>query len=129
MGIPLHGRNGLIYISGTEITGANAWSLNITQDSVETPQFTDIWKRRAIGHADFSGNVAAWLHDDSKIITNAAVAQVSVALLIYPVRSELGDYFSGNAIFGANMGGGATAAITRDGDFVGDGALTITGFA
>jgi hypothetical protein len=129
MGVPLHGRNGLIYISGTEITGANAWTLRITQDAVETPQFADTWKKRVVGFADWSGSITAWLHTDSKLITDAAVAQVSVALLIYPNRNDLTDYFSGNAIFGANMGGGASAAIGRDGDFVGNDTLTITGFS
>lgn len=129
MGAPLHGRNGLIYVSGTEISGANAWSLNITQDSVETPQFADTWKKRAVGFADWSGNITAWMHNDSKVITTAATAQVSVAIIIYPVRSDLADYFSGSAIFGASMGGGAGAAIGRDGDFVGNDTLTITGFA
>jgi hypothetical protein len=129
MGVPLHGKNGLIYISGTEITGANAWSLNITQDSIETPQFGDTWKKRVVGHSDWSGSVTAWMHTDSKIITNAATAGVSVALLIYPVRTDLTDYFSGSAIFGASMAGGSGAAIGRDGDFVGNDTLTITGFS
>lgn len=129
MGVPLHGRDGLIYVSGTEITGANAWSLNITQDSIETPQFGDTWKKRVVGHADWSGNITAWLHTDSKVITTAATAQASVALLIYPNRDDLTDYFSGNAIFGASMAGGSGAAIGRDGDFVGDDTLTINGFS
>lgn len=129
MGTPLHGKNGLIYISGTEITGANAWSLNITQDNVDTPQFGDTWKKRAVGMADWSGNITAWLHTDSKVITNAATAGVSVALLIYPTRTDLTDYYGGSAIFGASMAGGVGAAIGRDGDFVGNDTLMIAGFS
>jgi len=129
MGVPLHGYNGLIYISGTEITGANAWSLNIPQDSLEVPQFGDRWKKRVVGMNDWSGNITAWMHTDSKVITTAATAGVSVALLIYPTRADLTDYFSGSAIFGANMGAGTGAAISRNGDFVGNDTLTITGFA
>ncbi len=41
MGAPRHGKNGLVYVSATEIEGANAWSIDITQDAVETPQFGD----------------------------------------------------------------------------------------
>lgn len=130
MGVPLHGRNGLIYISGTEITGANTWSLNISGDMVEVPQFGDTWKKRVVGMHDWSGSVNAWMHTDSKVITNAATANVSVALVIYPDRSDLTDYFSGSAIFGgAALGGGTGAAINRDGSFSGNDTLTVTGFA
>lgn len=129
MGAPFHGKNGLIYISGAEITGANAWILNIPQDSLETPQFGETWKKRVVGQADWSGNITAWMHTDSKVITSAATAGVSVALLVYPNRTDLTDYFSGSAIFGASMAGGVGAAVGRDGDFVGNDTLTITGFS
>lgn len=128
MGIPLHGKNGLIYISGSEITGANAWTLNIATDNVEVPQFGDTWKKRVTGMSGYSGSVTAWLHTDSKIITNAAVAGTTVAFLIYPVRTDLTDYFSGSAIFSADLGGGTSAAIGRSAAFVGNDTLTITGF-
>lgn len=129
MGAPFHGKNGLVYISGTLITGANEWRINIATESVETPQLGDTWKKRVVGHSDWSGSITAWMHDDSKVITNAAVAGTSVALLIYPKRADLTDYFSGNAIFGASMGGGSGSAVGRDGDFVGDDTLTIAGFS
>lgn len=128
MGTPLHGKNGLIYVSGTEITGANAWSLKIDTDKIDTPQFGDTWKKRVVGMNDWSGSITAWMHTDSKVLTNAATAGASVALLIYPNRNDLTDYFSGSAIFGSSMGAGVTAAASRDGDFVGNDTLTITGF-
>lgn len=129
MGAPFHGKNGLIYISGTEITGANEWSINITTDSAEIGQFSETWKKRVVGQHDWSGSITAWMHADSKVITNAAVADVPVALLIYPNRADLTDYFSGNAIFGAQLGGGMSSAAGRSGDFVGGDTLTISGFS
>ena len=125
----MHGYNGLIYVSGTELTGANAWSLSISQDSVETPQFGDRWKKRVVGMNDWSGNITAWLHPNSKALTTAALAGVSVAILLYPTRADLTDYFSGNAIFtGVAIDTATGAAIGRNGDFVGNDTLTITGF-
>lgn len=129
MGVPIHGYNGLIYISGVELTGANAWTLNITQDSAEVPQFGDRWKKRVVGMNDWSGNITAWLHQDSKALTTAALAGVSVALLLYPTRADLTDYFSGSAIFGGvGMDTNTSGGITRNGDFVGNDTLTIVGF-
>jgi hypothetical protein len=127
MGSPYHGKNGLIYVSGVELTGANAWTINITTDSVETPQFGDSWKKRVIGMNDWSGSLTAWGHSDSKLLLSAATAGSAQPLLIYPTRASLANYFSGNAIFGANEGGGVSSAVDRSGDFVGNDTLTITG--
>jgi len=129
MGAPFHGKNGLIYVSGTEITGANAWNVAITQDSVETPQFGDSWKKRTVGMGDWSGSITAWQHDDAKLLADAATAGASVALLIYPSKNSLTDYYSGNGIFGFSSDGGVDAAVGTTGDFVGDDTLTIAGFS
>lgn len=129
MGAPRHGKNGLIYVSGTEITGANAWSIDATPDTAETPQFGDTWKKHVMGMQTWSGSITAWDHSDSATLQNAAVAGVSVALLIYPVRSELTDYYSGNAIFGFSSSGDTGSAISNTASFTGDDTLTIEGFA
>lgn len=129
MGAPYHGKNGLIYVSGTEIVGANAWSIAITTDNVETPQFADSWKKRAVGFNDWSGSIQAWDQLDEKTLIEAAVAGAAVALLIYPDRNTLTAYYSGNAIFGASSDGGVAAAVTHNGDFVGNDTLTIAGFS
>ena len=129
MGVPITGKNGLIYVSGTEITGANEWSLDIAQDTLETPQFGDTFKKRIAIIASWAGSITAWLHQDSKVLTTAALAGISVALLIYPTKLDLTDYFSGNAIFSASLGGGVSSGVNRSATFEGDDTLTITGFA
>ena len=128
MGVPRHGVGGLIYVGGSEITGANAWSLNLPKDSIETPEFGDTNKKRVIGLTDWNGTISAWDHTDSKVLTTAALYRGNYALLIYPDRTEATEYYSGNAIFGMRSGGGASAAIARDGDFVGNGTLTVAGW-
>jgi hypothetical protein len=129
MGAPRHGFNGLIYVSGTEITGANAWSITVDVDAVETPQFGDSWKKHVMGMNTWSGSISAWDHPDSKVLQNAASAAASVALLIYPLRSDLTDYYSGNAIFGFESGADTGSAIANTSSFTGDDTLTIAGFA
>lgn len=129
MGAPRHGVNGLIYVSGTELAGANSWSINIIPDTVETGKFGDGWKGTLKGLKSWSGNITAFDHSDEKIITNAATATTSVALLIYPVRSDLTEYYSGNAVFGMSSNASTTSAVMRDGDFTGDGTLAATGWS
>lgn len=127
MGAPFSGKNGLVYISGTEITGANAWSLDITQPAIETPQFNDTSTKRIVALGDWSGTVDAWSHSDSKVITSAAVAGRSVTLHIYPDRSTLTAYAYGLAIFGSKNSGATNAPVARNGDFVGADNLGVFG--
>lgn len=129
MGAPKHGINGLIYISGTELVGANAWSIAATRDSVEVLKFDDDWKSVVIGGGGWSGSINAWEQFDEQLLFQAATAGVLVALLIYPDRDDLTDYYSGSAVFGANSSASSTTAVAKDGDFVGSSTLAITGFA
>lgn len=129
MGAPFHGIDGLIYLSGTELAGANAWALNVENDTEEAIEFGDRWKDLLMGGRGFSGNVAAWMHLDSKLIHDCAVSGNPQAFLIYPDFETLASYFSGQAIFGSNASGGTGGAVARDGDFVGTGPLSIYGFS
>ena len=129
MGAPYHGYNALIYVSGSPLLGGNAWNLNIETDNVVTNVFGDTWKKRVAGQNDWTGSITAWDLGDTKLLVSAATAQVSVALMIYPDRGTVGNYYSGSAIFGARTAGGVTAAVSKDGDFVGNDTLSITGFA
>ena len=129
MTTPRHGYNALVYVSGTEISGANAWSIDIATDAIVTNVFGDTWKKRAVGQSDWSGSLTAWDENNDRLLMDAATAQVAVALLIYPTRDDQADYYSGNAIFGARTSGGVTAAVDKSGDFVGDDTLTIAGWA
>lgn len=129
MGAPFHGYDALVYVSATELTGGNAWNINVDTDSIVTNQFGDTWKKRTVGQSDWSGSLTAWDQGDQKILATAATSQTSVALIIYPDRADMTNYYYGNAIFGMRTAGGVTAAVNKDGDFVGDDTLTVVGFA
>lgn len=129
MGAPFNGKNGLIYVGGTELTGANAWTINVTTESAEYVKFGDSWKGRTVGVNDWAGNVTAYDMADEKILFTAATGGVAVALLIYPTRSTLTSYYSGNVIFGMSSDGGMGGNVNKNGDFVGNSTLTAAGFA
>lgn len=124
-----HGFNGLIYVSGTEIAGANSWAVDISNESAETPRMGQTFKERVAGQNDWSGNITGWDQATADTLADAALARVPLALLIYPDRAVATRYFSGNAIFGSSHGGGAGAAVSEDGDFVGAAALTKAGWS
>lgn len=124
----IHGINGLIYISGTELVGGNSWSIDVSPDVAQQVAFGGSWKESLKGAQGWSGSVNAYHKNDSKLIFDAALA-TQVSLLIYPDRNTLTSYYSGNAIFGASSDGNTTSVVNRNGSFTGNGALTATGFA
>jgi len=124
------GKNGLIYISGTgnEIIGANAWSLKIEHDAIAYSKFGDEWEGNLSGIKRWSGSVSA-LHDQgAKLLSNAAVADGLVALLIYPDRTDITTYWDGDAIFSFSNDAEMGSAITQGVDFTGNGILAPCGF-
>jgi hypothetical protein len=128
MGAPIHGKNGLIYVSGTELIGANAWSIDMGLETAEAPKFGDTWKQHVAGLLTWSGTISAWEQTDEQLLVQAATAGIAVALLVYPARGTLTDYYSGDAIFGASADGSTTSAVAKNGTFTGDGTLTVAGF-
>jgi hypothetical protein len=124
------GRNGLVYVGGTEITYGNAWEINPTQGSAEGAHFGQGWVDREAGIKDWSGSISAWHDQDSKVLYSATVAGAACAILIYPDRSDLGTYWSGDALFTSMRSSGAMEGmVAQTADFSGAGSLTATGFS
>ncbi len=123
------GRNGLIYVSGHEIEGANSWELSLSQAAVEAMYFAKSWPDRDAGILDWTGSINAVHDQDSKWLYSAATAGTTVALMIYPKRSDVTTYWSGNAIFGGfSSSGDLDNMVSQSSDFSGSGSLTATGF-
>jgi len=128
-GVAKHGLNGQVYISGASLEGANAWSINIEVQSAEYLKFGDSWVNRLTGARSWSGTLGAVHDQDAQKIQTAAVAGEDVALLIYPDESDTTTLYSGRAIFSFGTETGTDSAVMQSSDFVGDGALSITGFS
>lgn len=127
---PKHGKNGLIYVSGTELPGANAWTVNIQSDKADIPIFGDTGARKLKGLHTDGGSITAWHDQAGKILQNAAQADFTVSFMIYPDRGTLTSYYSGNAFFNFSSEAGMDAAVGQTADFeCGDGVkMTVTGF-
>jgi len=124
------GRNGMVYVSGHEITYGNAWELAVDQAAVGGAHFAQDWMDNEAGIISWSGSVTAWHDQDTKYLYDAAVAATSVTLKIYPKRTDLTTYWSGSAIFSGFRSSGDTGGLaTQTADFTGAGSLTATGFS
>lgn len=128
---PKHGKNGLIYVSGTELPGANAWTVNIEADKADIPIFGDTGARKLKGLHNDGGSITAWHDQAAKILQNAAQADSHVSFVIYPDRNTLDDYYSGNAMFNYSSEGSMDAGISQSVDFeCSDGSrMAVTGFS
>ena len=124
-----HGIKGLIYISGMELSAANAWSIAYERELIDQTGGSDTWRTRLVGVKDWRGRIASWGDTDDKVLFNAATATVSVALLIYPDRADQSTCWSGNAFFSGEEGADVGSAYTRAWQFVGDSTLSATGFS
>ena len=129
-GRAIHGKNAYIYLSGEAVVGANAWSMTMGKGVVEISEFGFEWVRNLSGIKNWSGNFTAWQHQDEKLLMNCVEADGPVAMFLYPDKADPTNYFSGSAVFtGYSGSGGVDSAVGGNADFVGDNALTITGFA
>lgn len=124
------GRNGLIYVSGHEITYANAWEVNVTQAAVTGNYFGLSWPTTEAGVKGWTGSITAWHDQDSQYLYNAVTAGTTVSVLVYPKRSDLTTYWSGSPIFtGLRSSGDVDGMVGQTADYTGSGSLTATGFA
>ena len=128
-GVPFHGKNAYIYISGIALTGANTWSLATTTDVVETTEFGAAWKGNVAGMSSYSGSIGGNMWANKRLLIDAVVAQAPLPWYIYPDIGDATNYHSGSAVFTAHNTGGSTTDIVTSGvDFVGNGALVSTGW-
>ena len=126
---PNHGKNAYWYISGIALVGGNTWNLETNTDAVETTEFGDTWKGNLAGQSAWTLSIDAYQYQDEKTLIDAVLAQTALPVYGYPLRSDTGSYFSGNAVFTSrSVSGSTTDAITGSVSAVGDGALTFTGF-
>lgn len=123
-GVAGHGVNGIIYVSGAELVGANAWSISISTNSAEYVKFGDTWLSRVVGPNDWAGTIGAVHDQDGQQLQDAACAGAAVALLIYPARTDLTAYYSGDAIFEFGSDANSTSAVAHTASFVGHSTMS-----
>lgn len=127
-GVRIHGKRGLIYLSGVELLEASAVTISHTTDSEEGPSFGDQYPLRAVGLFHWAGTITSWAVASQKAIQNAAQAGFSIPLLAYPHRADKSDYYSGNIVvsFEHGIDVGSIQGITAS--YEGDGDLNTIGF-
>lgn len=125
-----HGKNGRIYIGGSQLTYANTWRIRTDTTTAESQEFGATQVDRAIGIMSWGGTLSAYHDQDAKVLYTAATAGASYLLAIYPDYNDTSTYWSGYAFFSTwESTGNVTDFIAETADFVGASTLTATGFS
>jgi hypothetical protein len=129
-GTAVHGVNGMLYSSGVHIESANAFTLNKIGEVSPYRLFGGAWIRKVAGPRDWNGSISGIHDQDANNLQDMVSGGAAFAILLYPRRSDLTTYYTGNVIF-SNF----THEVNSDGvettsaDFEGDDTLTETGFS
>jgi len=105
---PTHGFNGKIQISTDEIEGANAWTLTLSVNTVETTQFGDTHVRNLPGQKADSGTITAWQPMDAKVLND--LRGTEERLWIYPSTGTATSYWYGVVLFTEYGSDGSTTS-------------------
>ena len=129
-GTAIHGINGMVYASGVHIESANAFTLNKTGEASPYRVFGASWISRVPGPRDWNASFGGIHDQDANNLQDMVSGAGSVAVLLYPNRSDLTTYYSGSAIF-TNFSHevNSDGVETTSADCEGNGALTETGFS
>lgn len=131
MTLPKSGINSRIYLSGTQLSEANSWSIDVSNDRGEYLTFEDAAYSHLVGAYKATVQIDGYHEQDSKRMYDAAVAGVTVATLIYPDYNDTTTFLSFSASYDFSAGGAAAGAdaITNSISGTVSGAITPTGFS
>ena len=122
------GRNGIIYMSSSG-TGAaspvlhmSAWSIDRTQDTIETTSFGDPNKTYVPSLPDVQGTISGFWDDAETKIIAGALSSDGVKLYIYPSTNAPSKYAYGPAWISPSFESGVGDAVTVSIDFSANGA-------
>ena len=125
----IHGKKGLIYLSGSELAEASAVTINETTDSAEGAQFNDSFVERAVGVFHWGGSISAWAIATQKKLFDGAACGFAIQLLAYPDRDDTADFYSGSIILSFEHSQDVASLAAQTASFEGNGTLSCTGFA
>ena len=125
------GRKGLVYMSttgsgtATSVISLTAWSLDMTQDKLETTSFLDGNKTYVVGLRDISGSFEGNYDDSETKLFTGAQSTDGVKLYLYPSSDAISKYAYGPAWVDASISVGINDVISINGNFSANGSWGI----
>jgi hypothetical protein len=125
------GRKGVVYLSATgsgtatQVVSLTSWSLDMTQDRLETTSFGDTNKTYVVGLRDVTGSFEGNYDDSETKIFTGAQSTDGVKLYLYPSSDAAGKYAGGPAWLDASINVGVNDVVTITGNFAANGSWTV----
>jgi hypothetical protein len=101
MSVKYHGKNGLVYCSTSGSTGVVAvggirgFTLDGSQDDVDTTEFGDTNRTSVLGFPAFRGTLDGFWATDDQTIKSASQSTDGCHIYLYPSRNALARYMGG----------------------------------
>lgn len=93
------GKDGALSIGGTNVAMLTAWTVTQTAETLECAYMGATWKDHKAGLLSWEGSADANFTDaDATQAMNEVTVGSEVAVIFYPLSTDTGISFSGNAI-------------------------------
>ena len=121
-----HGKEGVVTVGGTAIGNVTGYTLDTTQDVVETTALEDSNKSYLVGRGTFTASIDM-NYDETNAQQASLVQGSSLSFVFLPEGNASGDRsFTGTGIVtGMSVNNSMDAIVSRTVTFQGTGALTI----
>ncbi len=127
------GRNGRILLASTgtgvptQLLGVSTWSLDMSQDTIETTEFGDTNKTYVVGLKDISGSFDGFWNDAETKLFAAAQSADGTFMYLYPdITVSPTKYAYGPAWISPTMDNDVGDAVKISADFSANGAWGVT---
>lgn len=126
-----HGRRGMVYISSSgtgtasAVLGLTSWSLDLSQDRVETTEFGDTNKTYVQGLRDLQGSFEGFYNDAETKVFAGAQSSDGVKVYLYPSTDAPSKYAYGPAWLDVSIETGMSDAVKMSGSFAANGSWGI----
>ena len=122
-----HGNAGAVYLSTTgtgtaaALTGAAAWSLDMSTDRIDVTAFNDTNKQFVAGLENIGGTISGFWDDTIDTMYDGMNSSDGVKLYLYPSTTVATEYFYGPAWVDLSIDTGVSDAVKFSGTFVANG--------
>jgi hypothetical protein len=101
------------------VASLNAWTLDLSRDTVDVTAFGDLNKQYVLGLPDIKGTYGGWWDAaESKKLFDLALGVVAPLIELYPSSQDPTYYFKGHGYTDASINVTATGAVALSGNFV-----------
>ena len=123
-GLKKHGKDGAIFVDGTQVAAKAEWTLSLARDTVDVTSFGDTNRTYVVGLMDISGTYAGFLDNSGDTMLSAA-GEDTKFIELYSDEPNSILVASGSGFIDATINCSNTDAVRINGNFRASGDWTV----